>query len=177
MLVVDPDAPAVPKLRVFVLPDAVAFAKKFAVNEPVGVPPNVYEVVAPNCAPVRILVLNNEPVPVLVDVMLGEAPFIANEVALAAVNVTLRKFKVPVVAPIVTVVAAPKMFPVKAAALKTEAVPVLLVVILGDAPFIAKLVALAAVNVTFLRLSVPVVAPIVKVVAAPNKFPIVAVVL
>jgi len=55
-------------------------------------------------------------VPVLVEVIAGEAPLRAKEVALAHVSVTFRKFIVPVAAPIVSVVAAPPMLRVVAVA-------------------------------------------------------------
>jgi len=55
----------------------------------------------------------------------------------------------------------------------TDAVPVLVVEILGEAPLRFNTVALVAVIVAFPTVSVPVLAPILRVVAAPAKFTVV----
>jgi len=138
---------------------------------------NVAVVAALNAFTVNRLVLNNVNVPVLELARVGLAPLTFIVVALPSVTVALRKFNVPLVAPIVTVVAAPNKLPVNAFVLNTAAVPVSLVTIAGLAPLTFIVVALPSVTVALLILAVPVVAPIDIVVAAPNKFPVRAFVL
>jgi hypothetical protein len=98
-------------------------------------------VAAPPMFSVVTVALNTEAV-VLVVVIAGDAPLRANDVALVAVIVGLPRVNVPVEAPIETAVAAPNNAPVNALVLNTEAVPVEVVVIDGDAPFIVNEVAL-----------------------------------
>lgn len=78
----------------------------------VGVPPTVRVVAAPKMLPVRMLVLKTEPVAVLEDTILGEAPLMFNTVAFERVTVALAIVVVPVAAPSVKVVAAPAKFTV-----------------------------------------------------------------
>jgi hypothetical protein len=120
--------------------------------------------------------LNTEAV-VLVVVIDGDAPLRANEVALVAVIVGLPRVSVPVAAPIETAVAAPNKAPVNALVLNTEAVPVEVVVSDGDTPFIVNEVALGLASVTLLTVNVPVAAPNVVAVEAPNAFTVVKAVL
>ena len=139
--------------------------------------PMVTVVAAPNKLPVNAPVLNTLAVPADVVTILGLAPFMLNVVALAAVMVALRKFNVPVVAPIVAVVAAPNKLPVNALVLNTLAVAVLEVTILGLAPFMLNVAKVVPVNVGLPKVIVPVAAPMPIVVAAPPKLIVVAVVL
>ena len=74
------------------------------------------------------------------------------------------------VLPMFKEVAAPNMLPVSALVLNTLAVPILLVPILGLAPFMVILVALGNDSVGLLICVLPVLAPIDTVVAAPNAF-------
>ena len=81
---------------------------------------------------------------------------------------------VPVLAPRLTVVAAPPTFNVVTVELKTEAV-VLVVAIAGEAPFKFNAVALVPVIVGLPIVNVPVAAPMFNAVAAPPTFNVVAV--
>ena len=137
--------------------------------------PILTEVAAPNKLPVNAFVLNTLAVPVLDVTMLGLVPFKFSAVALVPVIVALPIVNVPLEAPIAMVVAAPNKLPVRALVLNTAAVPVLDVIMAGLAPFKFSAVALAAVIVAFRKFNVPLVAPIVTVVAAPNAFTVVAV--
>jgi len=142
---------------------------------PVAAPREIV-VAAPPMFSVVTVELNIEAV-VLVVVIAGEAPLRANDVALVAVIVGLPIVSVPVEAPIETAVAAPNKAPVNALVLNTEAVPVEVVVSEGDAPFIVNEVALGFANVTLLTVNVPVDAPNVVAVEAPNAFTVVKAVL
>ena len=71
-----------------------------------------------------------------------------------------------------TAVAAPNKLPVNAPVLNTLAVPALVVTILGLAPFKLKVVAFVPVIVALPIVNVPVEAPILTAVAAPNKLPV-----
>ena len=79
--------------------------------------------------------------------------------------------------PILTVVAAPNAVAVVRLVLKNVSVPVLVPAKVGFAPLTLTVVAVDNVIVGFLIVVVPVVAPIVIAVPAPNKLPVVAVVL
>ena len=134
-------------------------------------------VAAPPRFSVVALVLNTEAVAVLVVEMDGLAPFRFNAVALVPVIVGLPITRVPVAAPMLTEVAAPKRLPVRALVLKTETVPLLEVTMDGLAPFKFRVVAFVPVMVGLATVRVPVAAPTFNEVAAPPRFRVVAVVL
>jgi hypothetical protein len=106
-LVVDDAAPPVPMFTVLVVAAAVALVIKFNVTAVVGVPPIAKVVAAPKAFTVTRLVLNNVNVPVELLAKVGLAPFILKVVALLKVTVALAIVVVPVLAPILRVVAAP----------------------------------------------------------------------
>ena len=98
-------------------------------------------------------------------------------VALENVAVVFLIVAVPVAAPNVKAVAAPNALTVVTFALNNVKVPVVEAAIVGSLPLMFTFVALENVAVVFLIVAVPVVAPKVNAVAAPNAFTVVLLVL
>ena len=98
-------------------------------------------------------------------------------VAFVNVAVVFPTVNVPVAAPILIAVAAPKALTVVLLVLKSVTVPVVEAWITGALPLMLKAVALLKVTVVFLIVAVPVVAPNVIAVAAPKAFTVVLLVL
>ena len=154
-------APEVPNVKfpasvvvplAFPIPIAVAAPKAFTVVEPV-----LKSVTVPDA------VVNVGVVP---KVTVGVAAPSVIAVAFGNVTVAFLMLPVPVVAPIVSVVAAPPTCTVSALVLNTDAVPVEDVTIDGETPLMFKTVAFVRVTVGFRIDAVPPLAPRASVVDA-----------
>jgi len=129
-------------------------------------------VAAPNRLPVKALVLNTLAVPVLVVAILGSVPFILKAVALAAVIVALRRFMVPLLAPILISCPVVKIFVVPVVTFELSVtvpvVPLPLIVnvlLLLDDPSV-RVVADAALAARFILVAAPNALTVVDVVFA-----------
>jgi len=123
---------------------------------------------------ILLLDTSTVPVPCGARVMLEFTAFVPALIVTALEEVTNLPY---VVLPTVIADAAPNKLPVRALVLNTEAVPVEVVAIDGDAPFKFNTVALVPVIVPLPIVSVPDEAPILTAVAAPKALTVVAVVL
>jgi hypothetical protein len=158
----------------------VAFVNVAVVLPTVKVPvdaPIAIVVAAPKALTVVLLVLNNVTVPVVDAWITGALPLMFTTVAFANVAVVFLMVAVPVVAPKVNAVAAPKAFTVATFVLNSVNVPVVEAAMVGSLPLMFTFVAFVSVAVVLPNVNVPVAAPMEIVVAAPNALTVVLLVL
>ena len=135
--------------------------------------PRLIAVAAPKALTVVLLVLNKVTVPVVDAWITGALPLILKTVAFVKVTVVFLIDAVPVAAPIVRAVAAPKALTVVLLVLNKVTVPVVDAWITGSFPLMFNTVAFPKVAVVLLMFTVPVLDPREKVVAAVNALTVV----